>query len=217
MSGATSKILYLLKQNGPMPLPPLAESLALTTMGVRQHLHKLEQQGLVAFEDRRSGPGRPSRHWFLSDAGHRQFGDRHQDLTLQLLDGIDALFGAEGLSQLMSHRFETQKTLYLETLAEAESLSERVEKLAWLRHREGYMARVIPQSSGWLLVEDHCPICAAAERCRGLCQQELTLFRTALGDELTVTRSEHLLEQGSRCAYLITPKAASGTDPDSGK
>ncbi|MBY5922314.1 helix-turn-helix transcriptional regulator [Ferrimonas balearica] len=208
MSGATSKILYLLKQNGPMPLPPLAEALELTTMGVRQHLHKLEQQGLVAFEDRRFGPGRPSRHWYLSDAGHRQFGDRHQDLTLQLLDGIDALFGAEGLNQLISHRFESQKALYLETLAEAKSLGERVEKLARLRHQEGYMARVVPQGEGWLLVEDHCPICAAAARCRGLCQQELELFRTVLGDTLSVTRSEHLLEQGSRCAYLITPSKA---------
>lgn len=218
MSAATSKILHLLKQQGPTPLPPLAEALSLTTMGVRQHLHKLEEQGLVDYEDRRQGPGRPSRHWFLSDAGHRQFGDRHQDLSLQLIDGIDTLFGAEGLNRLIEHRFHQQKALYLETLRSAKSLPERLQMLAQLRHQEGYMARVIECDQGWLLVEDHCPICAAAERCRGLCQQELALFRAVLGEEVEVTRSEHLLEQGSRCAYQVTPTAAassSGPDSDS--
>ncbi|MBY6188525.1 transcriptional regulator [Marinobacter hydrocarbonoclasticus] len=207
---ATSKILFLLKQQGATPLSPLADALSLTTMGVRQHLQKLEKQGLVAFEDRRLGPGRPSRHWFLTDLGHREFGDRHQDLTLQLLDGIDALFGDEGLKQLIMHRFDAQQTLYVQTLSEAKSFPEKLEMLARLRHEEGYMARVIAEDGYWLLVEDHCPICAAADRCRGLCQQELALFRAVLGNEVEVVRSEHILAEDRRCAYQITPvKAAS--------
>ncbi|MBY5993950.1 helix-turn-helix transcriptional regulator [Ferrimonas balearica] len=210
MSSAASKILFLLKQRGPSPLAPLAEALALTTMGVRQHLQKLEQRGLVQFEDRRQGPGRPSRHWFLSDAGHREFGDRHQDLTLQLLESVQDLFGDAGLDRLIQHRSESQKTLYSQTLSDCESLSQRVERLAELRHQEGYMARVLPQEEGWLLVEDHCPICAAARHCQGLCRQELELFQGLLAPEAEVTRTEHLLGGASRCAYRITPaKAAS--------
>ena len=43
---------------------------------------------------------------------------------------------------------------------------------------KGYMARLEKGDDGsLLLVEDHCPICAAAIACQGLCRSELDIFR----------------------------------------
>jgi predicted ArsR family transcriptional regulator len=68
------------------------------------------------------------------------------------------------------------------------------------------MARAEPAAEGgWLLVEDHCPICAAATQCQGFCRSELALFRRCLGPEATVERTEHLLAGARRCAYRIRP------------
>ena len=78
-------------------------------------------------------------------------------------------------------------------------------RLAQLRAGEGYMARAEKQGKAWLLVEDHCPICAAAATCQGLCRSELQIFARCLGDGARVERVEHVLAGGRRCAYRVTP------------
>ena len=51
-----------------------------------------------------------------------------------------------------------------------------VEALAAMRTDEGYMAEVQAQADGsFLLLEKHCPICAAAVACTGLCGKKLGL------------------------------------------
>ena len=67
------------------------------------------------------------------------------------------------------------------------------------------MARAEKHGRGWLLVEDHCPICAAAATCQGLCRSELQIFARCLGDGARVERVEHVLAGARRCAYLVTP------------
>jgi predicted ArsR family transcriptional regulator len=81
-----------------------------------------------------------------------------------------------------------------------------VEALAQLRTREGYMAEWWEEADGTLvLVENHCPICAAATACQNFCRAELDVFRSVLGPHASITRSEHLLSGSRRCAYTIAP------------
>jgi predicted ArsR family transcriptional regulator len=57
-----------------------------------------------------------------------------------------------------------------------------------------------------VLIEHHCPICTAASACQGLCRSELELFRDALGDDVDVQRTQHLMKGDVRCAYRVTPR-----------
>lgn len=59
--------------------------------------------------------------------------------------------------------------------------------------------------AGFLLIEHHCPICEAAEACLGFCRAEIELFRSVLGEDVSVEREEHLLSGGERCAYRLKP------------
>jgi predicted ArsR family transcriptional regulator len=73
-----------------------------------------------------------------------------------------------------------------------------------VRSREGYMASIVEEAKGkFLLIEDHCPICAAAAACQGLCRLELEIFRAVLGPGIVVERIEHILAGARRCAYRI--------------
>ena len=63
-------------------------------------------------------------------------------------------------------------------------------------------AREEPDGS-WLLVENHCPICAAASECQGLCRSELEIFRSVLGRKVSVEREDHILAGARRCAYRV--------------
>ena len=69
----------------------------------------------------------------------------------------------------------------------------------------------------YLLVENHCPVCAAAAACQGLCRSELDVFRAVLGPSVTVERTDHILAGARRCAYEITVARASSRRTKEGR
>jgi len=123
---------------------------------------------------------------------------------VDLLGGLREAFGADGVDRLVGVRTRRQVDHYRERMpGEDRPLAERVAALAELRTEDGYMAAYEPLDDGWLLVENHCPICAAATVCQGLCGSELDLFRAVLGDGVAVERDEHILAGDRRCTYLV--------------
>ncbi len=199
-------ILFLLKTRGPSTAQQLAEHLQLTSMGVRRHLEQGQEKGLLLTEDRADKVGRPARYWLLSEAGHARFPDRHSELTVQLIAQVRTLFGEAGLDKLITAREQTSEVSYASRMAGSKTLSQKVARLVEARDAEGYMAEMQKQADGsFLLVENHCPICAAAAECQGFCKSELDVFRRTLGPGSRVERVEHALAGARRCVYRITP------------
>jgi predicted ArsR family transcriptional regulator len=203
MTQTPEQLLYQLKSLGPQPAAALAAACAITPMGAHKQLRALEAQGLVLSHDEAGGPGRPRRMWRLSAAGHARFPDRHGELAVQLIRHAAQVLGPDALDRLVAAREHEAEAGYLARLASARTLGERVRRLAEIRAGEGYMARAEKHGQEWLLIEDHCPICAAAATCQGFCRSELALFRRCLGEEAEVERSEHLLSGARRCVYRV--------------
>lgn len=198
-------ILDRLKQEGPQSAGALAAALGLSAMAVRLHLYALRDQGMAAEESQPRPVGRPVKLWRLTAGADAHFPDRHADLARDLIAGMRAVFGEQGVEQIVVHRARRQLEEYKAALAAAPDLEARLAALAARRTAEGYMAEVARDGAGWLLVENHCPICAAARACAGLCRSELSVFRSALGPEVTVERVDHILAGARRCAYRVTP------------
>lgn len=209
-SPARERVLFTLKTQGPQTAAELARRLGVTPMAVRQHLQALADQALVAFRDERRKVGRPARVWSLTEAAASRFPDSHSELTVDLLGAVRATFGPDGLDRLISERGRRQRADYQQRMPPPSApLEERVAALAALRSQEGYMSDWSRDDDGSLvLAENHCPICAAATACQGLCRDELLLFRELLGDRVNVDRAEHILAGARRCAYRI--KAVGG-------
>lgn len=200
--------LFLLKMRGPQTAQQLAALLDITSMGARRQLEVAQEKGLLVFEDVADKVGRPSRRWQLSEAGHARFPDRHADLTLELIAQVKTLFGEAGLDKLIAAREQSSEAAYRKLIDGDSDLLQRVNTLALVRDGEGYMANAEAQADGSvLLVENHCPICAAATSCQNFCRSELAIFQRVLGEDCTVERSEHLLDGGRRCVYKIRPVA----------
>jgi predicted ArsR family transcriptional regulator len=181
----------------------------MTDMGARQHLAKLQAQGLVSFVDQAGRVGRPRRIWRLTQAGHARFPDTHADLTAGLIAGIRRVFGVKGLNRLVRTRQAETLADYRAALRGRAGLGARTRALARLRTAEGYMAEVREQADGsYLLIENHCPICVAAKSCQGFCRAEAEVFKAVLGAGTTVERQEHLLSGGERCVYRIAATRA---------
>ena len=198
------QILFLLKTRGPKTAQELAALLGLTSMGVRKHLDQAEERGLVEHRDTGAKVGRPVRRFLLTDAGHARFPDRHADLTLQLIEQARAVFGDEGLDRLITAREGAIEAHYRMEVGQYGSLEEKAGALARARDAEGYMAETeVLDDGSVLLVENHCPICAAARSCQNFCRSELEIFQRVMGADATVERAEHLLSGGRRCVYRI--------------
>lgn len=201
---SADRALHLLKTRGPQTTAALGEALDVTAEAARQQLTKLAAEGLVAATTAApSGVGRPSQVWALTAAGHARFPDAHAELAVQLLEHVRGVLGEEALGKLIAAREAEARRSYSAALAGVEGVEERVARLAALRDREGYMAEWRRDGDGWLLVENHCPICAAATACQGFCDAELRLFRDVLGHGVEVERVEHAVAGARRCAYRI--------------
>lgn len=201
-------MLFLLKTRGPQTAQQLAVLLELTSMGARRQLEAAEEKGLVGFDEVADKVGRPSRRWLLTESGHARFPDRHADLTLQLIEQARELFGEEGLERLIVARERSSEAQYRAAIGDAADMATRAAALARARDAEGYMASTEAQPDGSvLLVENHCPICAAARSCQNFCRSELAVFQRVMGPGCTVGRSEHLLAGQRRCVYVIKPVA----------
>lgn len=198
-----ARILLCLKLSGPQTAAAMGAQISTTGEAVRQQLVRLNEEGLVSSFNVSQGVGRPSLFWQLTEAGHQHFPDRHADLAVQLLQSIRTVLGDEAMHQLMQQREHEMRRTYQARL-DGLSLQARIEELVRLRSAEGYMAESQSTPDGdWLLSENHCPICRAAENCQALCQMELALFRDALGDRVVVERQEHILAGDRRCSYRI--------------
>ncbi len=137
-------------------------------MAVRQHIYALSEDGLVDYDDERHRVGRPRRVWKLAPAAQAEFPDSHADLTVELIDAMGHAFGDEGLDRLIVERTRAQLERYQALMPrKGAPIQQKIAALAKIRRDEGYMAEWSKDRDGtFWLIENHCPICAAARSVR---------------------------------------------------
>jgi predicted ArsR family transcriptional regulator len=198
------RVLMALKMHGAMSAAALGNMLGTTGEAARQQLARLAEERLVVATSQASGVGRPTQRWTLTPAAQARFPDTHAGLTVQLLDIIRSSLGQDALDTMISTREDITRSAYETALADNLTLRDKVATLVQLRSAEGYMADWREEADGTIvLVENHCPICAAATACQGFCRAELDVFRAVLGPSAEVTRTEHIVSGGRRCTYSI--------------
>ncbi|CAI0960235.1 helix-turn-helix transcriptional regulator [Serratia quinivorans] len=199
----SDRLLTLLKTRGPQQASDAGKVLGTTGEAARQQFVKLAKDGLVEAVAETRGVGRPVQLWHLTAAGNARFPDTHSELTVQLLRTVRDKLGEQAIELLIDTREQETRINYKQAMVGATDLQERVARLTAIRCREGYMAESSLQEDGsFLLVENHCPICAAAAVCQGFCRAELSVFTEVL--QAQVERSEHILAGARRCAYRIS-------------
>ena len=201
---ARLRVLAALKRLGPIEAERLASELDLTAMAVRQHLYALHADGLVSFAEESRPRGRPAKLWRAEAAADAYFTDAHAALTVDLLSGMKAAFGETGLDKILKTRTSAQVKAYRARVESKKTLHAKLKALAKIRSEEGYMAEVREDAQGgYLFVENHCPVCAAAKLCTGLCREELSCFRAVLGDGVQISRGDHIVAGARRCVYRV--------------
>ena len=115
MNDTKGEILALLKRTGGHSVNELASTLALAPITIRQHLTRLERDGLLLSESKTNGTGRPHYVFRLSAKAHAEAFPYRSDRLVELLIKEIGYLDASELQGLS----ERQRTLLLlERLAE---------------------------------------------------------------------------------------------------
>ena len=181
----------------------IAKELNITKEGARKHLLNLSSDNLVQATVKSEGVGRPSTYYSLTEKGLSRFPDTHAEITVQLLKSVRTLLGDNALDLLINDREAVIYNKYAEEMGDSKSIEQKLDYLSRKRSEEGYMATWKKEDNTYYLIENHCPICAAATECQGFCRSELHNFRELIGPNYRVERIDYIIENGNRCVYTI--------------
>jgi DeoR family suf operon transcriptional repressor len=196
-------VLNALKKRGQMTAEELAEILDMTVSGVRQQLAGLQRDGLVAYEEIRSGPGRPRHSYRLTPAADALYPRAYAELTNELLQYIEDADPAmvEKIFERRRERRIASGRMRLEGLAYPEAVAE----LAKILDEDGYLADWQDSGDGtYLVTERNCAIFGVAMRYGQACGSELDFIRAVLPGA-RVERVAHMVAGAHNCSYRIEP------------
>ena len=196
-----SAIIGHLKENGAMAVEQLAEALGVTKVCVRRHLSLLERDGLVRYEEERHERGRPRYLYYLTRKAQCLFPQRYDELALDLLGQIARRYGSTVLEGLLAARADELIAELREELAD-QSFDDQVRTIARVMNGRGFLAEARRLRDGsYRMRQRHCPTENVAVKYPVICEQELRVYREALGCE--VVRECRIADGDRVCEFRI--------------
>ncbi len=196
------KILLLLKKSGGMSTDELSKVLKITPMGIRQHLLALERKGLVEYETKRHGIGRPGYIYKITEKADSLFPKHYDTFILQIFSEIEKKEGRKKIEEIFRWRkdslLEDRKT----RINGSKSVKKRLQRLADLLEDEGYIVEFVENKDSYQLRQYNCPISSVSKMYRESCKMELELYRDLIGDNLK--RIACISDGSPACVYSIS-------------
>jgi DeoR family suf operon transcriptional repressor len=187
---------------GETSLSKLSEVLGVSKMAVLKHASKLEDAGLVQRRAlHKGGLGRPEHLYKLTPEGLELFPKAFSEIALCAFSFIEQMHGREEVTQMLRKRQKELFEKYNEKI-EGATLPDKVNILARLRDKDGYMAesRSLGKSS-FEILEHNCPIAALAEKYGETCSTEKELFELLLQTKVVV--SHRVVSGDPVCRFLV--------------
>ena len=150
-------ILNKLKRTQGLSVKELAAMLGMSYMGIKQHCIDLHKEGYLETWRRPKPVGRPEMLYRLTERAHELFPTTSNELTIELLESAQKLYGSAAAEKLLFNVFQRKAEDYLPKL-KGETPAEKAKHLARLRDEEGHMAEFESKEDGLSIVEHHSPI-----------------------------------------------------------
>jgi predicted ArsR family transcriptional regulator len=150
------RIVESLQRRGPQTAAELAAGHDLTQNAIRQHLARLERDGLVAETSERRGPTKPSLVFSLTAEGRRLFPQRYSTLLNAVIEEISASQGGDKVKELFHNIGQRSARKYAARFA-GKTPQERVAELTAILREQGVVADYEVSADGFVLREHNCP------------------------------------------------------------
>jgi predicted ArsR family transcriptional regulator len=173
------RVVESLKRHGQRTAGELAAEHGLTPNAIRQHLARLERDGLVVETSERRGPTKPSFVFSLTNDGRRLFPQRYSNLLNALIEEIGETEGPERVKALF-HGIGKRSARKYAARFEGKNLEGRVAELTAILREQGVVAEYQPTADGFVLREHTCPFRDTAATHPEVCSVVHTLMEEVL-------------------------------------
>ncbi|MEI6360633.1 MAG: helix-turn-helix domain-containing protein [Actinomycetes bacterium] len=202
---AAERVARALLQAGSSTASDLAETLGLTTTGVRRHLNALVDAGLVVGHERapygptpKRGRGRPGVVFSLTPEGRAACDQAYDDLALSALRFMSQEYGPDAVHAFASDRADQLAAAIGPRLHGHASPTDVAAALT----RAGYAAQIEPLGAVAVqLCQHNCPVVDAAREFPILCEAETEALSRVMGRH--VTRLATLAHGDEVCTAVI--------------
>lgn len=204
-SDTRRELLQLVKRKGSLSLDEAMEALGMARTTVREHLLRLERQGLVERSTERQGRGRPSLRYAVTPKAKILFPSRDGELMGRLLQFL----GEEGADALVTAFFEaywadrTERVKRRIERLDEDDIEGRLALLAEILEEEGFMPKIERSEEGITIRECNCPFPESVKQTRIPCRLEAAFFEAIFGAE--VERSRYIPDGHPACTYELAP------------
>jgi predicted ArsR family transcriptional regulator len=196
------EILNSLKRTKGMSVNELVGKMRMSYMGIKQHCLTLQRDGYLDTWRRPQKMGRPEMVYRLTRRSHDLYPSDSNQFTLELLESIREIYGANAPEKLLYNMFE-RKGAALKAKAKGETVAERAKWLVKTRDAEGYMSQFVTEEKegGPQILECHSPISNLLEIYSIVGRLEQDMFEAVLG---THVRREETRNSGQyECAFYF--------------
>jgi len=194
-------LIDLMRVSQAMSVLQLAEKTGVTATAVRQRLNRLMGDGLVGRQVVRTGRGRPSHVYSLTDHGLRCAGNNYSDLAAALWKVVRSVEDPSVKRGMLRRIAEVLAGTYADRV-KGHSLLERMESLSRLLSERRVPFQAEQGEELPVLFALACPYPDLAREDRGVCAMERMLFSEVLGCGLRLSACR--LDGAACCTFEPT-------------
>ncbi len=195
------RIVESLKRHRARTATELSAEQGITPNAVRQHLSRLERDGLVAEQARRIGRTKPTLVYSLTEEGERLFPQRYPLLLNILLEELEREDGPGKLKELFSNIGRRSAQRHAGRFAGKE-LPEKVAELAQFLRERGVVVEYEKTDSGYAFREYNCPFKDTVTAHPEICSMVHTLMEEVLPAKPLQVSS--ISRGDDRCEFELT-------------
>jgi len=204
-TGSKKELLDLIKRNGTLSIDEAVTHTDLAKTTLREHFLQLERDGYIQREYVRSGPGRPSLEYQMTQKGNSLYPSYESTLIKEMIRYLKK----EHEEEIVERFFEV---FWDKRLAEARRRMENVpegsfeyqmEELQRMLEEEGFMADIEMDDDGRELVirECNCPFSEVVKETQLPCKLEAAFYKELFNQQ--AERTSFIAEGDHSCTYEI--------------
>jgi predicted ArsR family transcriptional regulator len=194
------EVLEMLRRKGRCSAEAIAQDLGLTTNAVRQHLTNLERDGLVVSQPERSGRGRPSLLFALTERADAVFPKRYGQLATMVLQEVQDMVGPDALDEVFA-RVAARHAAAIEKDLEGVDFDERLRRVVSWIGRAGTLIEQTETDEGVKVTIHNCPFRNTALKFPQVCTITPQLITRLTG--AAISQSDSIHRRDPFCSFVV--------------
>jgi predicted ArsR family transcriptional regulator len=194
------EVLELLRRKGRSSAETIANDLGVTPNAVRQHLTNLERDGLVVSQPERSGRGRPSLLFGLTERADAVFPKRYGQLATMVLQEVQEMGGPDALDEVFA-RVAARHASALERDLDGLDFDEKLRRVvAWIG-RAGTLVEQTESPEGVKVTIHNCPFRNTALKFPQVCTITPQLISRLT--DAAISQADSIHRHDPYCSFVV--------------